>query len=123
MARVLIVDDANIIRVHLGRLMEKLGHKVVGEAQDGYGAIQQYKILKPDLVTMDITMPDVNGVSGGIDAVKQIILYDPKAKIIMVTSHGDKKKVLDSLRCGASNYLLKPIDPIRMKKVVEELLS
>ena len=123
MAKVLIVDDANIIRIHLRKLMDKLGHEVVGEAEDGYSAIQQYKKLNPDFVTMDVSMPEVNGITNGIDAVKQIVLHDSKAKIIMITSHGEQNKVIDALKYGASNYLLKPIDPVRMKDVIGKILS
>ena len=123
MARVLVVDDANIIRIHIKKQMDKLGHEVVGEAMDGYSAIQQYKKLNPDFVTMDVSMPEVNGISNGIDAVKQIVLHDHKAKIIMITSHGEQNKVIDALRYGASNYLLKPIDPAKMRDVIGKLLS
>ena len=122
MATVLIVDDAAIMRINIKKMLEKLGHEVIGEAVDGHDAIQQYEKLDPDFVTMDITMPEVNGVGDGIEAVKQIRLHDYKAKIIMVTSHGEQNKVIKAIQNGASNYLLKPIKYDKLEEVINKLL-
>jgi two-component system chemotaxis response regulator CheY len=97
MANVLIVDDAKIMRLNLKIILEKLGHQVVSEAQNGFEAIEKYKVTKPDFVTMDVTMPSINGINDGIDAVGEIIKYDKDAKIIMVTSHGEQDKVIKAI--------------------------
>jgi len=122
MARALIVDDAKIIRISLKRVLENLGHKVVGEADSGYAAIEQYKSLKPDFVTMDITMPAVEGIADGIEAVKEIMKIDKNAKIIMTTSHGEHDKVIKAIQSGASHYILKPIDANKFKEVLNKIL-
>jgi len=123
MATVLIVDDANIMRMNMKKMMEKLGHEVVDEAVDGYDAIQKYEKLNPDFVTMDITMPEVNGIEDGIEAVKQIVIKDPRAKVVMVTSHGEQNKVMSAVKNGASNYLIKPIKFSKLEEVLNKLLS
>ena len=122
MARVMIVDDAKVMRIHLGNMLRKLGHDVIAEAENGHGAVELYKHHQPDFVTMDITMPfetstrDVAQVKDGIEAVRQIVLEYPDAKIIMVTSHGEQDKVIRAIQSGASNYLLKPIDIKNLKR-------
>ena len=80
--KILVVDDASFVRMALGQILMEDGHEIVGEAADGVEAIEKYKLLKPDLVTMDITMP----VMGGIDSLKGIIQFDPNAKVIMCSS-------------------------------------
>ena len=105
MLNILVVDDSLIIRKNLRRMLEELGHKVVAEAKNGIEAIAMYKKSLPALVTMDITMPEMDG----IEVVKLIRAECQDAKIIMITSHGQEEKVIDSVRAGASGYLLKPI--------------
>jgi len=122
MAKVLIVDDAKIMRISLKKIIENLGHEVIGEAGSGYEAIEQYKSLKPDFVTMDITMPAVEGIADGIEAVKEIMKIDKNAKIIMVTSHGEQDKVIKAIQSGASHYILKPIDANKFKEVLDKIL-
>ena len=121
MARVLIVDDAKIMRMSIKNMLNDLGHKVIGEASSGYSAIEEYKNLKPDVVTMDITMPQENDVADGIEAVKQIIAFDKNAKIVMITSHGEQEKVIKAIQSGASNYLLKPLQIDKLKEVLDKL--
>jgi two-component system, chemotaxis family, chemotaxis protein CheY len=104
MKRVLIVDDAAFMRMAIKTILEKNGFEVAGEADDGQAAIQKYMELKPDLVTMDITMPEMNG----IDALKSIIQFDPKAKVVMVSAMGQDKMVMDSIMCGAKSFIVKP---------------
>lgn len=123
MKKVLIVDDAKVMRATLSSMMTKLGYQVVGSAVNGAEAIEQYKTFKPDFVTMDITMPEVDGIGDGIDAVKHIIDFDSDAKIIMATSHGEKDKVIRAITNGASNYVLKPIEIDKLKKVISDLLE
>lgn len=121
MAKALVVDDSKIMRVNVRRMLEKLGHEVVGEAENGYQSISKYEETSPDFVTMDITMPEVNGVKDGIDAVEGIKKINPKAKIIMVTSHGEQDKVIRAIKNGASGYLLKPIKEDELKTKIEKL--
>ncbi|NOQ30932.1 MAG: response regulator [Helicobacteraceae bacterium] len=109
---VLIVDDSLLIRKQLRSILEKLEIKVLGDAKDATEAIQLYRQLKPDFVTMDITLDKIDG----IEAVKRIKKIDPEAKIIMVTSYGQEEKVFKSIKAGAKSYLLKPI-------IVEKLVS
>jgi len=121
MARVLVVDDARIMRISIKEILLKLGHTVVGEADNGYTSIEGYKTCKPDFVTMDITMPEVNGIKDGIDAVEKIKEYDKDAKVIMITSHGEEQKVRKAIKAGAKNYILKPINAPALEKIVTKL--
>ncbi len=121
MANILIVDDAKIMRANIKKMLNHLEHTVIGEAANGYEAIEQYKLLKPDLVTMDITMPNYEGVEDGIEAVKQITSFDSSAKIIMITSHGEQDKVIKAIQNGASNYVLKPLQIDKLKDVINKL--
>ena len=121
MAKILVVDDAKIMRMSIKNMLNDLGHKVIGEASSGYSAIEEYKRLKPDIVTMDITMPQENDIADGIEAVKQIMAFDKNAKIVMITSHGEQEKVIKAIQSGASNYLLKPLKMDRLKEVLDKL--
>jgi len=128
MARVMIVDDAKVMRINLGNMIKKLGHEIVAEADSGYSAVLKYKEHEPDIVTMDITMPfethsnDFDQIKDGIDAVRKIRLQYPEAKIVMVTSHGEQDKVIKAIQNGASNYLLKPINIDKLEEVISKLL-
>lgn len=117
MLKVLIVDDSLIIRKKITKNIEKLGHEVIFAAQNGKEAIEAYNAKKPDLVTMDITMPDMDGIT----AVKNIIKDDPKAKIIMVTSHGQEEMVIKSIQAGAVGYMLKPITEDKLLQSIAEV--
>lgn len=114
---ILVVDDALIIRRSLKRMLEEFGHNVVKESDDGVMAIEDYKKYKPDLVTMDITMPNMDG----IEAVGEIMQIDSNAKIIMVTAHGQEEMVINAISAGAKGYLLKPITPIKIRKELDKL--
>lgn len=117
MLNVLVVDDSLIIRKKINKILEKLGHRVIFSAQNGQEAIDAYKEHKPDLVTMDITMPDMDGIT----AVKHIIKDDVEAKIIMVTSHGQEDMVIKSIQTGAVGYMLKPITEDKMAQAIGEV--
>ena len=123
MAKVLIVDDAKIMRMNISKMLKELNHTIVAEAASGYEAIEAYKKHEGeiDLVTMDITMPKDQGIEDGIAAVDHIIAFDPNAKIIMVTSHGEQQKVIKAVQKGASNYLLKPIQMDALKAALDKL--
>jgi two-component system, chemotaxis family, chemotaxis protein CheY len=117
MLKVLIVDDSLIIRKKVSKILENLGHEVVFDATNGQEAIDAYAKYKPDLVTMDITMPDMDGIT----AVKHIIKDDKDAKIIMVTSHGQEDMVIKSIQAGAVGYILKPISDEKLAQVIGEV--
>lgn len=118
MARILIVDDSTVMRKNLYSIFSKNGHEVVGEALDGKQAILLYSNLKPDLVTMDITMPKMSGV----DAVSEIIKKDSNAKIIIISALNQKQMVFEALKNGAKHYIIKPIEPNTLIGVVNEVL-
>jgi two-component system chemotaxis response regulator CheY len=117
MLKVLIVDDSLIIRKKITKILETLGHQVVFGAQNGQEAIDAYNEHKPDLVTMDITMPDMDGIT----AVKHIMKSDSNAKIIMVTSHGQEDMVIKSIQAGAVGYMLKPISDEKVAGAIGEV--
>ncbi len=121
MARIMVVDDISIMRFTIKDRLQKIGHEVVAEASNGYSAIEQYKIYKPDLVTMDITMPAEQGVKNGIEALVEIRKIDSNAKIIMVTSHGEEKLVIEAISKGAKGYILKPVNEEKLKSVFDKI--
>ena len=123
MLKVLIVDDSKIMRNIVSVRIKECGFKVIGQASCGYEAIQKYKLLKPDIVTMDISMPEINQINNGIAALKCIKEYDPNAYIIMITSHGEECKVIEAINAGAKGYMLKPVTLSKIKKVFQKLKS
>ena len=108
--RVLIVDDAIFMRMKLKDILEKNGYEVVAEAQNGLEAIEKYKAEKPDLVTMDITMPEMDGVA----ALKGIKAVDPGAKVVMCSAMGQQSMVMDAIQAGAVDFIVKPFDSDRV---------
>lgn len=104
--KVMIVDDAFFIRVTLKQVLEKNGYQVVGEAANGSEAVEKYEQLDPDLVTMDITMPDMDGIA----ALKAIKKRNPQAKIIMISAMGQEKHVKEAVISGACGFILKPFN-------------
>lgn len=118
MARILVVDDAGIMRRNLIYILEQAGHEIVAEALDGNKAFLAYSTFLPDLVTMDINMPG----EGGVESVQRIVEAFPAAKIIMVTSHDTKRLVLQAIKHGAKHYVLKPIDQDKLLAVIDEVL-
>lgn len=117
--RIMLVDDAQVIRLMLTRILKDAGYEIAGEAGNGAEAIVKYEEVKPDLVTMDITMPEMSG----IDAVKGIIKQDPDAKIIMCSAMGQKSMVLEAIEAGAKNFIIKPFDPEKVIEVVRVVLE
>ncbi len=104
MKRVLIVDDAAFMRMSLKTMLEKNNYEVVGEAENGLVGVSKYKSLRPDLVTMDITMPEMDG----IQALKAIKAEDPEAKIVMITAIGQEPMVREAVMAGAKGFIVKP---------------
>lgn len=117
MATVLIVDDSLIIRKKLKQDIKDLGHDVVGVASDGDSSIVLAGKLKPDIITMDVAMPNTDG----IEALREIKQINPDIKIIMVTSHGQEEVILNSIAEGADGYLLKPIEKHKLGKVLNDV--
>ena len=110
MAKVLIVDDAAFMRMMIKDILEKGGFEIVGEANNGIKAVELFKKEKPDVVTMDITMPDMDG----IEAVKAIKEFDPAAKIIMCSAMGQQTMVMDAIKAGAKDFIVKPFQLERL---------
>lgn len=121
MAKVLVVDDSRVMRYHIAKLLKELGHTITAEAKDGFEAIQEYKKIKPDFVTMDLEMPTANGVEGGIGAVEELIKIDLSVIIIMISSQTDKDNVKDALTKGAKNYINKPITSEKLDAMIKHL--
>ena len=116
---VLVVDDAIFMRKMISDILEGHGMEIVGEADTGSEAVNKYMELKPDLVTMDIIMPEMNG----IDAVRSIISADSQAKIVMCSALGQQALVQDALAAGAKDFLIKPFNPSRVIEVVSRVLN
>lgn len=119
MAKILIVDDSRTSRRMLREMLQGLGHEVIGEATNGQEAVVCFKDYQPDIVTLDITMP----ILDGIDALKQIIAIDPSAKVIMVTAAGQKSKILEAIKAGASDYVVKPMTKEQLALALEGVLK
>ncbi|AFH62557.1 response regulator [Paenibacillus caseinilyticus] len=119
MAKILVVDDAAFMRMTLKDILTKGGHEVIGEAENGEIAITKYDELKPDLVTMDITMP----VMEGIDALKGIKAKHPGAKVIMCSAMGQQHMVVQAVSAGAKDFIVKPFNPDRVLEAVNKVVS
>ena len=117
--RVLVCDDAIFMRTMIGDILASAGYEVVGEAETGVQAIERYRELKPDLVTMDIVMPDM----GGIDAVREITKFDPQAKILMCSAMGQQALVVEAIQAGAKDFVVKPFQPSRVLEAVQRVLG
>ena len=119
MARVLVVDDAAFMRKMVSDALSKGGHEVVGEAGNGVEAVAQYQALKPEVTTLDITMPEKDGLA----ALKEIIALDPGARVIMCSALGQESKVLESIKAGAKDFVVKPFQPDRVIEAVGNSLG
>ncbi|MCL1905500.1 MAG: response regulator [Clostridiales bacterium] len=104
MAKVMIVDDAAFMRIQIKNMLSKNGYEVAGEAENGKQAVERYKDYSPDVVTMDITMPEMSG----LDALREIIKMDPNAKVVMVSAMGQEAMVRDAILSGAKGFIVKP---------------
>jgi two-component system chemotaxis response regulator CheY len=117
--RILITDDALFMRVTLKNILTKEGYEIAGEAANGRESVELYKATRPDLVTMDITMPEMDGIS----AVREIRSFDPHAKIIMCTAMGQKNMVMEAVTAGARDFIVKPFQPEKVLEAVHKLLD
>ena len=119
MARVLVVDDAAFMRKMVSDTLTKGGHEVVGEAGNGVEALTQFQALKPDLVTLDITMPEKDGLA----ALGEIVAADPSARVVMCSALGQESKVLEAIKLGAKDFVVKPFQADRVLDAVGKALA
>ena len=116
---VLICDGAIFMRTMVGDILSQAGFEVVGEAETGVQAVEKYQQLKPDLVTMDIVMPDM----GGIAAVREICKFDSQARILMCSAMGQQALVVEAIQAGAKDFVVKPFQPSRVLEAVQRVLG
>ena len=117
--RVLIVDDAAFMRMMIKNILVKNGYEVVGNAENGTEAVELYEKLKPDIVVMDITMPDKDGIA----AVKEIIALDEEAKIVMCSAMGQQALVIEAIQAGAKDFVVKPFKPERVLEAIAKAMK
>lgn len=117
--KVMVVDDAAFMRMMLKDILSKNGYEVVGEAENGQVAVDKFKELRPDLVTMDITMPEMDGIT----AVRAIKSMETNARIVMCSAMGQQAMVIDAIQAGARDFIVKPFQPERVLEAVEKALS
>ena len=118
MAKILIVDDAEFLRMRISKMLIGDGYEVV-EAENGALAVEKYKEVKPDVVLMDITMPEMDGLT----ALKQIRALDPRARVIMLTALGQESVVLEAIKSGARDFVVKPFERERVLSAISKLLA
>lgn len=116
---VMIVDDALFMRMMIRDILSKDGFEVVAEAENGLEAVEKYKETRPDIVTMDIVMPEMDG----IEAVRQIMKIDPNARILMCSAMGQQPLVVEALEAGAKDFIIKPFQPSKVIEAVEKALK
>ena len=116
---ILVVDDAAFMRMMIKDILTKNGYNVAGEAENGAKALEKYNEVKPDLVLMDITMPEVDG----IQALKNIKAADPNAKVIMCSAMGQQAMVIESIQAGAKDFIVKPFQPDRVLEAVKKVIG
>jgi two-component system chemotaxis response regulator CheY len=119
MARVLVVDDAAFMRKMVTDALTGGGHEIVGEAGNGVEAISQYQELRPDVMTLDITMPEKDGLA----ALKEIMALDPSAKVVMCSALGQESKVLEAVKSGAKDFVVKPFQPERVLSAINKAVE
>ncbi len=118
MAKVLIVDDAEFLRVRLTKMLNAEGHEVC-QAENGLKAVEMYREIHPDVVLMDVTMPEMDGLT----ALKEIVQFDAKAKVIMLTALGQESVVLEAVKSGARDFVVKPFEQERVMKAITKILA
>jgi two-component system chemotaxis response regulator CheY len=117
--KVLVVDDSGFLRTVLKKILERHDYEVIGMAENGHEAITKYKEMKPDLVTLDIIMPQMNG----LETLKLLKIVDPNACVVVVSSMSSKESVTDCMKAGAKNYILKPFVEGKVIEVIQKALS
>ncbi len=122
MANIMIVDDSKFTRKMLSDILIEKGHQIVGEAENAEEAVELYERLKPDLVTLDIIMPEVEGTDA-ISALREMIRVNPKARVIIVSAMGQQEVVEECIQAGARDFIVKPIQPSNVAGVVGSVLN
>ena len=118
MNKILICDDSSFMRMMIKEVLKTNEYKTIGEAVNGREGIEKYNELKPDLVLMDLTMPEMNGIT----ALKEIIKNDSQAKIIILSAMGQQDKVDEALSCGAKDFIVKPFKPERLLEAIKKVI-
>jgi two-component system chemotaxis response regulator CheY len=118
MARILVVDDAAFMRRMVIDVLQNGGHEIVGEAGNGNEALARYQELRPDVTTLDITMPEKDGLT----ALREIIALDPAAKVVMCSALSQESKVLEAVKAGAKDFIAKPFQAQRVLSAIEKVV-
>ncbi len=116
---VLICDDAIFMRSLIGEILVQAGYEIVGEAETGAQAVKLYKEIRPDIVTMEVVLPDM----GGIEAVREIVKFDPNARVLMCSALGRRTLVAEAREAGARDFVVKPFQPSRVLEAVQRVLD
>ncbi len=119
MKKVLIVDDAAFMRLNLKNIIEEMGFEIIAEAENGVQAVDKYKEHNPDLVTMDITMPEMDGIS----ATKKITSFDDNAKVLVCSAMGQQSLVIEAIEAGAKDFIVKPFERNRIKQAMQKIFN
>jgi two-component system chemotaxis response regulator CheY len=119
MARILVVDDAAFMRRMVSDVLTSGGHEVVGEAADGNEAVERYQELRPDVMTLDITMPEKDGLT----ALRELMALDPGATVVMCSALGQESKVLEAVKAGAKDFIAKPFEAQRVLAAIEKVVA
>jgi len=119
MSRFLIVDDSAVMRRNLRNILEVAGHEVVCEASDGREVLTAYINHKPDIITLDISMPEIDG----IQALESLIKNFPEAKVVMISALGQKQQVLEAIKLGAKSYIVKPIEKDQFLDIIQKIIQ
>ncbi len=122
MANIMIVDDSKFTRKMLSDILTEKGHQIVGEAENAEEAVELYERLKPDLVTLDIIMPEIEGTDA-ISALKAMVRVNPKARVVIVSAMGQQEVIEECIQAGARDFIVKPLQPSNVAGVVESVLN
>ncbi|MFH1453810.1 MAG: response regulator [Armatimonadota bacterium] len=122
MANILIIDDAVFMRKVLRDILEQEGHKIVGEGENAKEAVELYKELKPDIVTLDIIMPEIDGVTA-VNAIKDIVSLDPSANVLMISAMGQQEMIIECIQAGAKDFIVKPFQPSNVAASVNRIVN
>ena len=122
MGNIVVVDDARFMRMMLSSILAEEGHQTVGQGENASQAIDQYQIHRPDLLTIDIVMPEVDGINS-LEAIKRILDLDRNAKIVVVSAMGQKDIIVECIQAGVKDFIVKPFQPEKIKATIQRLLS